>query len=90
MHKVKALFFDVGGTVFDWKNTARKKIQALADEKGQAIDSKAFAVDWRGEMMRVHTQVRYGRVPEEDNLDEGFRYPYRPSWAYGLPGLDQQ
>ncbi len=23
MHEAKALFFDVGGTVFDWKNTAR-------------------------------------------------------------------
>ena len=58
MRKVKALFFDVGGTVFDWKNTAREKNQALADAKGQAIDSEAFAADWRKEMMRVHTQVR--------------------------------
>jgi 2-haloacid dehalogenase len=26
-----ALFFDVGGTVFDWKNTVRAEIQSLAD-----------------------------------------------------------
>jgi 2-haloacid dehalogenase len=26
MENVKGLFFDVGGTVFDWKNTAREKI----------------------------------------------------------------
>ena len=25
MNSVKALFFDVGGTVFDWKNTAREQ-----------------------------------------------------------------
>ncbi len=45
MHKVKGLFFDVGGTVFDWKNTAWEKIEELANEKGQAIDSEAFAND---------------------------------------------
>ena len=33
MDDVKGLFFDVGGTVFDWKNTARHNIQQLADEK---------------------------------------------------------
>ena len=25
MENVKGLFFDVGGTVFDWKNTVREK-----------------------------------------------------------------
>ncbi len=27
MHEVKGLFFDVRGTVFDWKNTAREKFR---------------------------------------------------------------
>lgn len=39
MNDVKALFFDVGGTVFDWKTTAQERIQELADEKGLPIDS---------------------------------------------------
>ena len=63
MDNVKGLFFDVGGTVFDWKNTAREKIQELADAKSQTIDSEAFAYDWRGEMFKVHTQVRHGNLP---------------------------
>jgi 2-haloacid dehalogenase len=63
MNNVKGLFFDVGGTVFDWKNTARERIQELADGKGRAIDGEAFANDWRGEMFRVHTQVRHGDLP---------------------------
>jgi 2-haloacid dehalogenase len=63
MENVKGLFFDVGGTVFDWKNTAREKIQKLADSKGHTIDSEAFAYDWRGEMFKVHTQVRHGNLP---------------------------
>ncbi len=63
MENVKGLFFDVGGTVFDWKNTAREKIQELADAKAHTIDSEAFANDWRGEMFRIHTQVRNGNLP---------------------------
>ena len=63
MENVKGLFFDVGGTVFDWKNTAREKVQALADAKGHPIDSEAFAYEWRGEMFKVHTQVRQGNLP---------------------------
>ncbi|MCF8144333.1 MAG: HAD hydrolase-like protein [Deltaproteobacteria bacterium] len=63
MDNVKGLFFDVGGTVFDWKNTARENIQKLADEKGEIIDSDAFANAWRAEMFKVHTQVRQGNLP---------------------------
>ena len=63
MENVKGLFFDVGGTVFDWKNTARANIQKLADESGQSIDSEAFANRWRSEMFKIHTQVRQGNLP---------------------------
>ena len=63
MDNVKGLFFDVGGTVFDWKNTARERIQELADARGSGIDSEAFAIDWRDEMFRIHTQVRHGNLP---------------------------
>ena len=63
MKNVKGLFFDVGGTVFDWKNTAREQIQELADAKGHTIDSEPFAYDWRGGMFKVHTQVRQGNLP---------------------------
>ena len=63
METVKGLFFDVGGTVFDWKNTARGTIRKLADEKGESIDSETFANAWRGEMFKIHTQVRQGNLP---------------------------
>ena len=63
MEGIKGLFFDVGGTVFDWKSTAREIIQKYADEKGEPIDSEAFANAWRGEMFKVHTQVRQGNLP---------------------------
>jgi 2-haloacid dehalogenase len=63
MENVKALFFDVGGTVFDWKNTVKEKIQELANEKGKIIDSETFATDWREEMFKIHSQVRQGNLP---------------------------
>lgn len=63
MDNVKGLFFDVGGTVFDWKSTARERIRELADEQIRTIDAEAFANDWRGEMFRIHTQVRHGNLP---------------------------
>jgi len=43
MNNIKVLFFDVGGTIFDWKNTAREKVQELAGAKVGEIDSEAFA-----------------------------------------------
>ena len=73
MENVKGLFFDVGGTVFDWKNTARENIQKLADEKGESIDSEAFANEWRGEMFKVHSQVRQGNLPWMNSDDMHLR-----------------
>jgi len=61
--KVKALFFDVGGTVFDWKSTVKEKVQEVTQEKGITLDVEAFANDWRLEMMKVLTQVRHGNLP---------------------------
>lgn len=63
MENIKALLFDVGGTVFNWKNTARQQILKLADEQNQTIDSEAFASDWRGEMFKIHNKVRQGNLP---------------------------
>lgn len=73
MENVKGLFFDVGGTVFDWKNTVRAKIQELADEKGQVIDGEAFANGWRGEMFKIHTKVRHGNLPWMNSDDMHLR-----------------
>ena len=63
MEGVKALFFDVGGTVFDWKNTAKAQIEAFARKNDQPVDSDRFAQTWRNEMFKIHTQVRQGNLP---------------------------
>jgi len=63
MNNVKALFFDVGGTVFDWKNSACQAIEGYAQTHDQTIDSEAFAWDWRGEMFKVRAEVAQGHLP---------------------------
>lgn len=62
MQNVKALFFDVGGTVFDWKNTAKANIERIADDQGQTIDSEAFAMAWRTEMLAIRREVAHGQL----------------------------
>lgn len=63
MNKIKALFFDVGGTIFDWKNTAIEQIELLAESEKQDIGSLSFVNDWRAEMFKIHTQVRHHNLP---------------------------
>ncbi len=47
---VKALTFDVGGTVFDWRGTIEGEVRGLADARGADVDSRQFATDWRVRM----------------------------------------
>jgi len=84
MKHVKGLFFDVGGTVFDWKNTARERIGELADESSETIDSEAFANDWRGEMFKIHTEVRHGNLPWINSDDMHLRALDRLTSRYPL------
>ena len=42
---VKALTFDVGGTVFDWRGAIESEIQRLSDEQGADVDARQFATD---------------------------------------------
>jgi len=46
---VKALFFDVFGTLVDWRNSIAREAEALLKRKGITLDYFAFADAWRGE-----------------------------------------
>jgi len=73
MNNVQALLFDVGGTIFDWKNTVRERLQELAGAEAETIDSEAFANDWRSEMFTIHRLVRQGDLPWMDSDEMHFR-----------------
>ncbi len=60
---IRALTFDVGGTVFDWHATIRAAVQEVAQAKGASIDAAQFANDWRRRMLQLVGQVRAGELP---------------------------
>ena len=60
---IRALAFDVGGTVFDWHATVRDALQDLARTDGAAVDAARFANDWRRRMLQLVGQVRAGALP---------------------------
>lgn len=65
---VKALTFDVFGTVVDWRSSIIAEGRALEREKGIKADWDAFADAWRGKYQPSLSRVRDGEVPWT-NLD---------------------
>ncbi len=63
LDQIRALTFDVGGTVFDWHHGIRDEVTRLATERGVEVDAPVFANDWRREMFRQLGQVRSGELP---------------------------
>jgi len=60
---VKALTFDVFGTVVDWRSSLIREGQALGKAKGFAVDWAKFADAWRGMYQPAMDEVRSGRRP---------------------------
>jgi len=60
---VKALFFDVFGTLVDWRSSIAREAAAILGPRGHALDWPAFADAWRDEYQPGMEEVRSGRVP---------------------------
>jgi 2-haloacid dehalogenase len=60
---IKALAFDVFGTVVDWHGGIRGEAQQLAGRHGIAGDWNAFANDWRAGYHPAMDRVRRGDLP---------------------------
>lgn len=61
--QIRALTFDVGGTVFDWHSTITGEVTQLATTKGVQVDGPRFAIDWRTKMFELLARVRSGDLP---------------------------
>ena len=72
LSSIKALTFDVGGTVFDWHSTIRDEVRRIATEREVEVDAAQFANDWRRGMFANLTKVRSGELPWM-NADEMHR-----------------
>jgi 2-haloacid dehalogenase len=60
---VKALTFDVFGTVVDWRSSIVREGRALGERKGLSVDWEAFADAWRGGYGPSMARVRSGELP---------------------------
>jgi 2-haloacid dehalogenase len=63
MENIKALFFDVFGTLVDWHGSIARETWEILSPLGIAIDWPAFADAWRGEYQPAMDEVRSGRLP---------------------------
>ena len=63
MAEVKALFFDVFGTLVDWRASIAREAEAILKPLGHELDWLAFADAWRGEYQPAMEEVRAGRLP---------------------------
>lgn len=60
---VKALFFDVFGTLVDWRSGVAGAAQALLKPQGIVLDWIAFADAWRDQYQPAMEAVRSGKIP---------------------------
>lgn len=63
MNEIKALTFDIFGTVTDWRSTIIREGQRLGREKKLQVDWEAFADAWRGGYEPAMHRVRSGQLP---------------------------
>jgi 2-haloacid dehalogenase len=60
---VRPLFFDVFGTMVDWRTGVARESQAILKSLGYALDWLAFADAWRAQYQPGMDEVRTGRIP---------------------------
>jgi 2-haloacid dehalogenase len=59
----KALFFDVFGTLVDWRTSIAREAELVLKPLGFSLDWIAFADAWRDEYQPGMEEVRSGRIP---------------------------
>ena len=60
---VRALFFDVFGTLVDWRSSVAREAERVLAPLGHSLDWPAFADAWRDEYQPGMEEVRSGRIP---------------------------
>jgi 2-haloacid dehalogenase len=89
MAAIKALFFDVFGTLMDWRSSIAREAKALLEPLGHSLDWTKFADAWRGEYQPGMEEVRSGKIPfsKLDVLHRRNLEKILP--RFGIGGLDE-
>jgi 2-haloacid dehalogenase len=86
---VKALVFDVFGTVVNWRTSVAGEIEQLSKRKGFTVDGAKFADAWRAEYAPSMNRVRNGDMPWT-RLDDLHRMVLdRIMKDFGISGLSE-
>ena len=86
---VKALVFDVFGTVVDWRGSIIREGQALGRRKKLKVDWPAFADAWRAGYRPAMARVRSGELPWT-KIDDLHRLKPWPDARAGLAKLKRK
>lgn len=60
---VKAVVFDVFGTVVDWRGSTIAELKSFGNGRGISLDWEMFADEWRGLYQPAMEEVRSGKRP---------------------------
>ena len=63
MQNVRALIFDVFGTLVDWRTSIVRETRLALEPLGIRVDWEAFADAWRDQYQPAMEDVRSGRLP---------------------------
>ena len=88
--ELKAIFFDVFGTVVDWRSGVIRDGEILGTQKEISVDWPAFADAWRGEYAPSMDRVRRGEL-SWSSLDALHRESLeRLLERFGIDGLAEE
>lgn len=89
MDGIKAMVFDVFGTLVDWRTSVARESRVLLEPLGHNIDWIAFADAWRAEYQPGMEEIRSGRIPFSrlDIIHRRMLDRIRP--RFGLENVDE-
>jgi 2-haloacid dehalogenase len=87
--EIRALFFDVFGTMVDWRGGIAREARSVLEPLGHRLDWIAFADAWRGEYQPAMEEVRSGQrgFDRLDVLHRRMLDRVRP--RFGLQALEE-
>ncbi|HKW83621.1 MAG TPA: haloacid dehalogenase type II [Burkholderiaceae bacterium] len=87
---IRALVFDVFGTVVDWRGSIIREGEALSAAKGLSVDWRGVADAWRQGYQPAMARAARGEIAwaNIDTLHRGILDEIRP--RFGLGGLDER
>jgi len=85
---IRALVFDVFGTVVDWRGTIVREGEALSAAKGLSVDWRGVADAWRQGYQPAMARAMREEWANIDTLHRGILDEIRP--RFGLGGLDER